>query len=227
MGGDPIERRIAPSAQWGYQHGGARGGGGFSPRGAAETITATLQDGARGDGRRTRRRACRGPHGRATDVPQWAQRLLDEGAPPGAARRRDPVVAVRNAPRRGRDPRGTRHRGLAPCAVTRAAPPNRRRRPKVPPSPASGRCKRRSRPRRDRDDRGSGQTRSAAGYSPDDGDTSPPIPATSMQEPWPSNARRETTDSLGRAGSYAEPSLCAHDKRWLALVSQAAWAGDQ
>jgi hypothetical protein len=50
MGGDPIERRIAPSGQWGYQYGDARGGGGFSPRGAAETITATLQDGARGDG---------------------------------------------------------------------------------------------------------------------------------------------------------------------------------
>jgi hypothetical protein len=50
MGGDPIERRIAPSGQWGYQYGGARRGGGFSPRGAAEMITATLQDGARGDG---------------------------------------------------------------------------------------------------------------------------------------------------------------------------------
>jgi hypothetical protein len=61
--GDPLERRIAPSAQRGYQYASARGRGGFSPRGAVETITATLQDGAPGDGRRTRRRACRGPHG--------------------------------------------------------------------------------------------------------------------------------------------------------------------
>src|SRR3954451_3134377 len=79
--GDPIERRIAPSAQRRYRFGGAAGGGGFSPRGAVETITATLLDGAPGDGRRTRRRACRGPHGRATDVAQWAERLLDERAP--------------------------------------------------------------------------------------------------------------------------------------------------
>src|SRR4051794_29028238 len=36
-----------------------------------------------------------------------------------------------------------------------------------------------------------------------------------MQEPWPSKARRASTDSLGCAGSHAEPSISAHDKRWL------------
>ena len=43
--GDPIERRIAPSAQRGYEYGAPVGGGRVSPRGAAETITATLPDG--------------------------------------------------------------------------------------------------------------------------------------------------------------------------------------
>jgi hypothetical protein len=39
------------------------------------------------------------------------------GIPPGTARRRDPVVAVLDAPQRGRDPRGTRHH--ATCASAR------------------------------------------------------------------------------------------------------------
>jgi hypothetical protein len=86
--------------------------------------------------------------GRATDVAQWAQRLLDEGAPPERL-----VGAIQWSQF------WTRHGGdeiswnttpcdLRLCAATRASPPNRRRRPKTPTSPASGRCKRRSRPPR-------------------------------------------------------------------------------
>src|SRR3954452_11297804 len=85
MGGDPIERRIAPSAECGYQYGGARGGGGFSPRGSAETITATLQDGLEVTVAELAGVLAEDLTGRATDVAQWAEGLLDEGAP-GVAR---------------------------------------------------------------------------------------------------------------------------------------------
>src|SRR4051794_30466627 len=62
-----------PSAQWGYQYGGARGGGGLSPRGARRRSPPRCRTGC----------------------------LIREHR--GAARRRHPVVAVLDAPRRGRD----------------------------------------------------------------------------------------------------------------------------
>src|SRR4051812_11105239 len=81
MGGDPIERRIAPSAECGYQYGGARGGGGFSPRSAAETITATLQDGLEVTVAELAGVLAEDLTGRATDVAQWAEGLLDDECP--------------------------------------------------------------------------------------------------------------------------------------------------
>jgi hypothetical protein len=86
--------------------------------------------------------------GRATDVAQWAQRLLDEGAPPERL-----VGAIQWSQfwtRHGGDEisSNTTPCDLRLCAATRASPPNRRRRAKTPTSPASGRCKRRSRPPR-------------------------------------------------------------------------------
>ena len=70
--------------------------------------------------------------------------------------------------------RGTRHRARrAPLRGDTNVTPNRRRRPKTPTSPASGVARGVHAHRDDRDDRGSGQARSAAGYSPDDGDASP------------------------------------------------------
>src|SRR3954463_15779275 len=81
MGGDPIERRIAPSAECGYQYGGARGGGGFSLRGAAQTITATLQDGLAVTVAELAGVLAEDLTGRATDVAQWAEGLLDDEYP--------------------------------------------------------------------------------------------------------------------------------------------------
>src|SRR3954451_14661386 len=60
--------READRTERGYQYRGARGGGGFSARGAAETITATPQDGARGDGRQLAGVLAEDLTGRGTDL---------------------------------------------------------------------------------------------------------------------------------------------------------------
>jgi hypothetical protein len=113
------------------------------------------------------------------------------------------------------------------CAATRASPPNRRRRPKTPTSPASGRCTRRSRaPRRSRRS-GSGQGRSAAGYSPDDHDASPAIPRLRCKSRGPRRrVARQPTPSVARVHTLSLRSLRMTSDGSL-LVSQAAWAGNQ
>jgi hypothetical protein len=114
----------------------------------------------------------------------------------------------------GRATAGTRSSwNTTPCDLGsarrhEASPPNRRRRPKTPTWPASGRCKRRSRaPRRSRRS-GSGQGRSAADYSPDDDDASPAIPRLRCKSRGPRRrVARQPTPSVARVHTLSVRSL--------------------
>src|SRR3954451_3325327 len=106
--------READRTERGYQYRGARGGGGFSARGAAETITATLQDGARGDGRQLAGVLAEDLTGRGTDVASGRSGCLTREHP-----RERLVGAIQwsqfwTRHGGGRDPRGTRQRAI--CA---------------------------------------------------------------------------------------------------------------